>query len=134
MKNLKSILFIMSAMVLFVLCPVMLFAQTETVNDPTLYENYFANFAAVVSLTAIITEAVKKWLLMNMAGEWTQRIISWLIGVIIGLFGYFFNLGMFGEILWWQSLLWGFGAGLASNGLFDTGLIEWLFKLFTKKK
>jgi hypothetical protein len=43
-------------------------------------------------------------------------------------------LGMFEGLDWWQALLWGFGAGLASNGFFDTGLIEWLFGLFTKKK
>lgn len=106
--------------------------ETELLKEID-YANYFATFAGIVSVASIITEAIKK-LFKVVPTEWVQRIISWLVGILLGLFAWIFNLGMFEGLAWWQSLLWGFGAGLASNGLFDTGLIEWLFGLFTKKK
>lgn len=103
---------------------------TETTND---YESYFATFAGIVAVTSLITEVIKS-LFKTELNSWVQRVISWIVGILLGLFAWIFNLGMFTDLEWWQSLLWGFGAGLASNGLFDTGLIEWLFGLFTKKK
>lgn len=109
-----------------------IYAQTEVPVEGTDYAAYFATFAGVVSVASVITELIKK--LFKEPSEWTSRIISWLVGILLGLFAWLFHLGMFESLDWWQSLLWGFGAGLASNGLFDTGLIEWLFSLFTKKK
>lgn len=93
----------------------------------------FATFAGVVGVTAVVTEFIKKLFKVE-PSEWVQRIISWVIGIGLGMFAWGFNLGMFEGLDWWQALLWGFGAGLASNGVFDSGLIEWLFGLFTKKK
>lgn len=122
------------ALIFGLLCSIgILTAQTV---DPPVgidYEAYFATFAGIVSVTSIITEFIKKLFKVEPTA-WVQRIISWLIGIILGMFAWGFHLGMFNGLDWWQALLWGLGAGLASNGLFDTGLIEWLFSLFTKKK
>lgn len=110
-----------------------LFAQETLPTETTDYSNYFATFAGVVAVTSLITEFIKS-LFKTELNSWVQRIISWILGIGLGMFAWGFGLGMFEGLDWWQALLWGFGAGLASNGLFDTGLIEWLFNLFTKKK
>lgn len=121
-------------MLLFgLLCSIGVYAQTEVPVEGTDYASYFATFAGVVGVAAIVTEAIKK-LFKSPPTGWGSRIISWVIGILLGLFAWIFNIGMFEGLEWWQSLLWGFGAGLASNGAYDTGLIEWLFSLFTKKK
>lgn len=122
------------ALIFGLLCSIgILTAQTVDLPVGTDYEAYFATFVGIVSVTSIITEFIKKLFKVEPTA-WVQRIISWLIGIILGMFAWGFHLGMFNGLDWWQALLWGLGAGLASNGLFDTGLIEWLFSLFTKKK
>lgn len=114
------------------LCSLSLYAQTTNTEEAIDYAGYFATFIGVSGVVTVVTEFVKK-LFKVTPNEWIQRIISWTIGIILGLFAWIFNLGMFEGLVWWQALLWGFGAGLSSNGIFDTGLIEWLFSLFTKK-
>lgn len=110
-----------------------IFAQGELPEETVDYAANFATFAGVVGVTAVVTEFIKKLFKVE-PSEWVQRIISWVIGIGLGMFAWGFNLGMFEGLDWWQALLWGFGAGLASNGVWDCGLIEWLFGLFTKKK
>ena len=114
-------------------CVACIFAQGELPEETVDYAANFATFAGVVGVTAVVTEFIKKLFKVE-PSEWVQRIISWVIGIGLGMFAWGFNLGMFEGLDWWQALLWGFGAGLASNGVFDSGLIEWLFGLFTKKK
>lgn len=114
-------------------CITCIFAQGELPEETIDYAANFATFAGVVGVTAVVTEFIKKLFKVE-PSEWVQRIISWVIGIGLGMFAWGFNLGMFEGLDWWQALLWGFGAGLASNGFWDTGLIEWLFGLFTKKK
>lgn len=91
-------------------CIACVFAQGELPEETVDYAANFATFAGVVGVT------------------------TWVIGIGLGMFAWGFHLGMFEGLDWWQALLWGFGVGLASNGFWDTGLIEWLFGLFTKKK
>lgn len=110
-----------------------IYAQSIEVTEGTDYAGYFATFVGVSGVVSVITEFIKKAFKFT-PSEWVQRIISWVIGILLGLFAWIFNLGMFDGLVWWQALLWGFAAGLASNGIFDTGLIEWIFSLFTKKK
>lgn len=114
-------------------CVACIFAQGELPEETVDYAANFTTFAGVVGVTAVVTEFIKKLFKVE-PSEWIQRIISWVIGIGLGMFAWGFNLGMFEGLDWWQALLWGFGAGLASNGVFDSGLIEWLFGLFTKKK
>lgn len=108
-------------------------AQTSQIAESPDYAAQFATFASVVALAAVLTEAIKK-LFKNPPSGWGSRLLSWGIGIVLGIFAWVFHLGMFDNLFWWQALLWGFASGLAANGAYDTGLIEWLFSLFTKKK
>lgn len=124
---------ILLTLTFFVLLHCLHFAQGELPEETVDYAANFATFAGVVGVTTVVTEFIKK-LFKTEPSEWVQRIISWVIGIGLGMFAWGFHLGMFEGLDWWQALLWGFGAGLASNGFWDTGLVEWLFGLFTKKK
>lgn len=111
----------------------MIYAENEVPKTGTDYEAAFATFASVAALTGVITEVIKK-LFKEDIPNWAKILISWVTGIILGFFAWGFDLGMFAGLEWWQTLLWGLGAGLASNGIWDSGLIEWLFRLFTSKK
>jgi len=95
----------------------------------------FETFAALVAIIPIVVE-ILKGLFKPAPGLWTQ-VFSWVVGMLltfgVWLLGNFAGIGFLVNVPWWLMLLNGFGACLASNGVFDTGLVEWLLGLFKKK-
>lgn len=106
-------------------------AQSEEPEAPA-YENIFLTFSALTTGVVFIIEAIKK-VAPSMSGFVTQ-IVSWLTGIVICFFGWFFGLGFLNGLPWYIVLAYGIGISLASNGIADTGLIQWLISLFTRKK
>jgi hypothetical protein len=111
---------------LILTAPVVLLAQGFAV-DPPAYGAIFATFTALVLAIPFVTEAIKK--IAGVTGGTAAQIISWVTGIALAGFGYLLNLGMFADLEIWQSLVVGLGASLAANGVFDTGIIEWILKL-----
>jgi hypothetical protein len=106
---------------------------TGDVTETTDYEAAFATFAALVAVVPFVVQGIKKLIpSIESSSLWTQ-VVSWLTGIVITMFGWVFNLGFLNGLEWWQALLYGLGASLAANGIFDTGLIEWIIGLFKKK-
>lgn len=119
----KKLLFLFFA-ILFLSAPVMLFAaEGDPPGNPISLE-MFASFTALVAGVAAVTQLLKK--LFNTQGIITD-IMSWLVGIVLGLIGYFFKLGMFAEIVWYAAILYGLLAGFTANKGFD------LSYLFSKK-
>lgn len=125
----KRFLFLMCAL-LFMGTSVVL-AQTAEPEAPV-YENIFLTFPALTAAVVFIIEAIKKFA-PSMSGLVTQ-IVSWLIGIVICFFGWFFGLGFLDGLPWFIVLAYGIGISLASNGIADTGLIQWIISLFARKK
>jgi hypothetical protein len=113
----------MIALVLACFVPVM--AQEAEVIPP-IYEEVFVSFLALVAGIPLVTEFFKR--LLNASGLAAQ-IISWVTGVLLALFGFFLNLGIFAPMEIWQALVTGLAASLAANGVFDTGVVEWFLRL-----
>jgi len=90
----------------------------------------FATFAALVALTISVTGIVKS--IFKGLGGIAALIISWIMGFVITLVGWLLCLGFLCGLTWWEMLLYGLAASLASNGLFDftslTGILDVLFK------
>lgn len=92
----------------------------------------FETFAAVVALIPVVTEGIKS-LIKKELPSWANQLISWIVALLIALFGQFFNLGVFADVNWWQSLIIGIFAGLASNGIWDINIVQQLLKLIFEK-
>lgn len=123
----KKIIFLMICMLLF---SVSLFAQGATVISDA--ANAFATFASLVAIIPFVAEAIKK--VFKAISPLAIQFISWGAGLSVTLFGWAFGLGFLADLIWWQAILYGFGASLAANGVFDTGIIEYILLLFSKKK
>ena len=102
--------------------------------DPgiTDYGAVFGSLAAIVAVIPVIVEVMKGFF-PKMQPTVTQ-ILSWIIGIAICMFGWWQELGFLNGLDWYIALLYGLGAGLAANGVADTGLIQWVIGLFTNKK
>jgi len=103
----------------------------ELVLTKSAFGGIFETFLALVAFIPVVVQFFRK-LLPNLSGLGVQ-IFSWTIGIIITIAGWLLHLGFLDGIPIWQALLYGAGASLAANGIFDTGIITAIFGLFIKK-
>lgn len=68
-------------------CITCIFAQGELPEETVDYAANFATFAGVVGVTTVVTEFIKKLFKVE-PSEWVQRIISWVIGIGLGMFAW----------------------------------------------
>lgn len=101
-------------------------------TSPKTPDGIFETFFALAAFIPIAVQFLRKLIIPGVSGLWVQ-IFSWAIGLGITMLGWAFGLGFLSGLMWQQALMYGAGACLAANGIFDTGLIESVFSLFTKK-
>ena len=94
------------------------------------YLVYFTTTAGLITLIDTVTEFFK--LKFKISNAYIQYV-SWGIGVLLAVAGQLLGLGMFETLTWVQTIIAGFAAALASNGVFDTGLVDWIISLFKPK-
>jgi hypothetical protein len=128
----KRFLFsVMTALFLALVCvPAM--AQ-DGVITPAGVNLGFGTFAALVAVIPLAVEFIKRKFLYG-ASSLIKQIVSWVTGILITLLAWKLNLGFLAGLEWYVVLLYGLGASLAANGVFDTGLITGIIGLFIKKK
>jgi hypothetical protein len=103
-----------------------------TVTQATSLDGVFSTFLALVAFIPIAVQFLRKRLIPYAKGAWVQ-VFSWVVGIVITLVVRLLNLGFLDGLSIWLALLYGIGACLAANGVFDTGLITAVFVLFGKK-
>lgn len=102
-------------------------------SDGAQVDSVFLSFAALVAGIPFIVEGVKSFL--KPKNRLFIQILSWLTGIAVTMFGWWLSLGFLDGLLWWNALIVGAFASLAANGVYDTGIYEWLLKALgiTKK-
>lgn len=110
-----------------------LYAQTTDVIDLSSPGAVYVTFAVMAGAIPVITQLIKS--VLKTDSKLVNQIISWATGLVVALFGWKFGLGYLAEVGWVEAVLYGLGASLASNGVFDisTNTIEWFIRLFGKK-
>jgi hypothetical protein len=103
----------------------------------------FSTLAGVAAVNVFITEAIVKG--CKVTKDWAKQLISWATPLLLSIVGLLCQFGLFADYghitdwhAWIYTIVTGFGLGLVSNGLYDIPFIqqflEWLVKLFSKKK
>lgn len=105
-------------------------AQTGGTETPD-YDGMIATFAGFSGCVVLLTEGLKR-LFPKMEGLATQ-IVSWCVGVAAAMALWWLDAGFVADTAWWVALLYGLGASLVANGIADTGLVQWLVGLVSKK-
>ena len=78
--------------------------------------------------------------LFGKSKPWMKQIVSWIVPTVFALFvTYVLNIGFLVDKSIWEILIFGIGAGLVSNGIFDIGFVKaavnWLVgKIFRKQE
>ena len=106
------------------------FAQTGDVSTSMDYDSMIATFAGFAGCVVLLTEGIKA-LFPKMEGLVTQ-IVSWTVSLAAAMLLWWLDAGFVADVEWYIALLYG-GASLVANGIADTGLVQWLIGLITKK-
>ena len=107
------------------------FAQTGDVSTSTDYDSMISTFAGFAGCVVLLTEGIKA-LFPKMEGLITQ-IVSWTVGLVAAMLLWWLDAGFVADVEWYIALLYGFGASLVANGIADTGLVQWLIGLISKR-
>jgi len=89
-------------------------------------DGIFATFFTLAAFIPVAFQFIRKTLFPTARGFGVQAL-SWIAGILITVAGWFFNLGFLEGLSLWMALLYGAGASLAANGVYDTGLINAVF-------
>jgi len=119
----KAVLFIS----FMVLCIGAIFAQE--VEPPVDYLEVLDNFpvwfgtlAGIAALGVFLAGVVNG--LFKITGKVGKQIVAWIICVVLAFIGNLINLGFLSEATWVITLIYGLGAGLVANGIFDVALVK----------
>lgn len=118
--------------VFMLLLPIAILAQEPIVNPPTNWLELFANInvwlgsLAGVSAVTVFLAAVLNTL-FNTKGFWKQ-VVAWIVAFILIIVGNLVNLGFMAELSWLNTIVYGFAAGLISNGFFDVELVKMILR------
>lgn len=121
----RKLIFFLTALLIFAL-PVVVVAQTGDPPEPNpISMEMFASLTALAAGIVALTAFFKK--LFNTNGLITD-IISWVLGPVLGLVGWYFKLGLFEGLIWYTAILYGLVAALYANKGWD------LISVITGKK
>ncbi|MDP2234954.1 MAG: hypothetical protein Q8J88_00850 [Bacteroidales bacterium] len=113
----KKLIFFLFAWAVLAL-PVAVFAgeNPDPSNGNPISLGMFVDLTALAAGIAAITLFIKNT--FNTSGLITD-IVSWTIGPVLGLIGFYFKLGMFAEVVWYGALLYGLLASFYANKGYD---------------
>lgn len=94
-------------------------------NDNPIGLGMFVDLTALAAGIVALTAFFKN--LFNTSGMVTD-IISWALGPVLGIVGWYFKLGMFADLLWYLALIYGLLAAFYANKGWD------LFSIIQGKK
>lgn len=123
----KAIIFF-SAMMFLLMLPALLIAQDtvsvpEDVMEILMQINvYFGSLAGIAALTTFLAALLNG--LLKVEKKFVKQFIAWLVAIILLVGANLFNFGFGAEFSILKSILYGFGAGLVANGIFDIPFIK----------
>lgn len=89
----------------------------------------FLTFATLIAATWGTTQLIKQ---INNFPQVAIQITSWLVGIALAAGGWFLNFGFLAGLIWWEALLWGFGASMVANSVADAQTVQTLIELIKR--
>ncbi len=120
----KKLIFFLFALAIISM-PVLVFADTGDPPANPISLEMFTSLTALVAGVVAVTAFLKN--LFNTSGLVTD-IISWAIGPVLAIVGWYFKLGLFEGLIWYVAIWYGILAAFAANKGYD------IFTVITGKR
>lgn len=95
---------------------------------------WFGSFAGIAALTAFVAAFFNG--LLKVTKGFPKQLVAWVVALLLAVVANLVNFGYMAEYTIWQSVIHGFMAGLASNGIFKmplaVDLLKWVEGWFKK--
>lgn len=124
----KKVIGFLAVMAFLLLIPAVLIAQ-DTVPVPddvmevlTQLNVYFGSLAGIAALSAFLAALLNG--LLNVTKKMVKQLVAWLVAIILLVGANLVNYGFAAEFSILKSIIYGFGAGLVANGIFDIPFIK----------
>lgn len=92
----------------------------------------FASLAGVATGSVFISALLIKW--FKVTKGWLRQLVSWIAPLVLFVAGNLLNIGFMAEFTWVMTLVYGLGAALISNGIFDIELVKKLLAALNLEK
>jgi len=117
----------MAIAVLFMLPAVLIAQDTVPVPDDVMeilmqLNVYFGSLAGIAALTAFLAALLNG--LLKVEKRFIKQLVAWLVAIILLIGANLLNYGFNAEFSILKSILYGLGAGLVANGIFDIPFIK----------
>lgn len=86
------------------------------------FSGWFGSMAGIAAVTIFISGFLNG--LFKISGKFGRQLVAWLVAIVLSIVGNLVNLGFLAEATWLMTVIYGLGAGLVANGLFDIGLVK----------
>ena len=86
------------------------------------FSSWFGTLAGIAALTVFIGGVLNG--LLKVTKKVVKQILTWIVAIVLAVVGNLINMGFLSEATWLMTLLYGFGAGLVANGLFDISIVH----------
>lgn len=86
------------------------------------FSSWFGALAGIAALTVFVGGVLNG--LLKVEKKVTKQILTWVVAIALALLGNLVNLGFLSEATWLMTIIYGFGAGLAANGIFDISIVH----------
>lgn len=100
------------------------------------FNQWFGSFAGIAALTAFVAAFFNGLLKVNKG--FPKQLVAWVVALILSTAANLANFGFMAQYTIVQSLIYGFMAGLVSNGIFKAplaiDLLKWVEGWFKKKE
>lgn len=83
---------------------------------------WFGTLAGIAALTTFIAGVVNG--LLKVTKTFLKQFVAWVIAILLAVLANLVNLGFLAGSTWLMTILYGFGAGLVANGIFDVAIIK----------
>ena len=91
-------------------------------NMPT----WFGTLAGLAAITVFLGSVVTS--LLKITKPWGKQVAAWLVAILLCFISNLVNFGMLAEATWVQTLVYGLGAGLIANGIFDFTVVQMILQ------
>lgn len=87
------------------------------------FDTFIASLAGYAAVSVFLTGLLNGW--FKITKSWIKQVVSWAIPVILTVIvSYVFKAGFLAEEGFVKVILFGLGAGLVSNGIFDISFVN----------
>lgn len=86
------------------------------------FSSWFGLFAGLAALGTFVSGFFNG--LLKVTNGFVRQLIAWAVCILLALLGNLVNLGFLAESGWLITVIYGLGAGLAANGIFDVPVIH----------